>query len=67
MSPADLLAWRVERGLTQVQLAALVSRTRQSVQNWERGRAVPDGAVLALLDRINRRDIERVQLGKRTC
>lgn len=39
--PERLKALRLERGLTQKQLAAKIFCSEQSVLNWERGRAVP--------------------------
>lgn len=40
---------RAERGMTQDELAGLVSVTRQAVSNWERGRTEPDLDMLGKL------------------
>lgn len=44
-----LKALRLERGLTQKQLAAEIYCSEQSVLNWERGKAVPWDDSVALL------------------
>lgn len=49
--PERLKALRLERGLTQKQLAAKIFCSEQSVLNWERGKAVPwDDSVALLAD-----------------
>lgn len=40
---------RIEKGLTQQQLADTVFVTRQTISKWELGKSVPDQASLVLL------------------
>lgn len=47
-----LTALRVERGLTQAELARAVGVSRQTVSRWERGFIVPSAANLISLSRL---------------
>ena len=56
---------RIEKGLTQQQLADAVFVTRQTISKWELGKSVPDQASLVLLYRcLNIKDNEKKQLSK---
>jgi len=35
LTGADLRAWRVERGITQAQLAAALDKTQKTISTWE--------------------------------
>ena len=37
MSPESLRVWRIERGMTQAQLAAAVGVSARQVRRWETG------------------------------
>ena len=50
MEISDLIkSARIEKGLTQQQLADAVFVTRQTISKWELGKSVPDQASLVLL------------------
>ena len=50
MEISDLIkSARIEKGLTQQQLADVVFVTRQTISKWELGKSVPDQASLILL------------------
>ena len=50
MEISDLIkSARIEKGLTQQQLADAVFVTRQTISKWELGKSVPDHASLVLL------------------
>lgn len=56
---------RIEKGLTQQQLADAVFVTRQTISKWELGKSVPDQASLVLLYQcLNIKDNEKKQLSK---
>ena len=40
---------RMEKGLTQEQMADLLGVTGQAVSKWEKGRALPDTALLPII------------------
>jgi len=49
MKPEELTAWRKERGLTQIELAAILGVTNVCVSRWESGaRHIPAFLHLAL-------------------
>jgi transcriptional regulator with XRE-family HTH domain len=49
MTPADLIAWRTNRGLTSEALGALLGVSRKTVSSWENGKhAIPPFLPLAL-------------------
>lgn len=49
MKPEDLRAWRMDRELSQIDLATLLGVTNQTVYRWEAGtRGVPAFLELAL-------------------
>ena len=50
MEISDLIkSARIEKGLTQQQLADSIFVTRQTISKWELGKSVPDQASLVLL------------------
>lgn len=56
---------RIEKGLTQQQLADVVFVTRQTISKWELGKSVPDQASLILLYQyLDIKDNEKKQLSK---
>ena len=56
---------RIEKGLTQQQLADAVFVTRQTISKWELGKSVPDQASLVLLYQcLDIKDNEKKQLSK---
>lgn len=66
MEISDLIkSARIERGLTQQQLADAVFVTRQTISKWELGKSVPDQASLVLLYQcLDIKDNEKKQLSK---
>jgi transcriptional regulator with XRE-family HTH domain len=49
MTPADLIAWRTDRGLTSEALGALLGVSRKTVSSWEnRKHPIPPYLWLAL-------------------
>lgn len=66
MEIADLIkSARIEKGLTQQQLADAVFVTRQTISKWELGKSVPDQASLVLLYQcLDIKDNEKKQLSK---
>lgn len=66
MEISDLIkSARIEKGLTQQQLADVVFVTRQTISKWELGKSVPDQASLILLYRyLDIKDNEKKQLSK---
>ena len=49
MEISDLIkSARIEKGLTQQQLADVVFVTRQTISKWELGKSVPDQASLTV-------------------
>ena len=56
---------RIEKGLTQQQLAEAVFVTRQTISKWELGKSIPDQASLVLLYQcLDIKDNEKEQLSK---
>ncbi|MFR8180159.1 MAG: helix-turn-helix transcriptional regulator [Dorea sp.] len=66
MEISDLIkSARIEKGLTQQQLADVVFVTRQTISKWEVGKSVPDQASLILLYQyLDIKDNEKKQLSK---
>ena len=66
MEISDLIkSARIEKGLTQQQLADTVFVTRQTISKWELGKSVPDQASLVLLYQcLDIKDNEKKQLSK---
>ena len=66
MEISDLIkSARIEKGLTQQQLADAVFVTRQTISKWELGKSVPDQASLVLLYQcLDINDNEKKQLSK---
>ena len=66
MEISDLIkSARIEKGLTQQQLADVVFVTRQTISKWELGKSVPDQASLVLLYQcLDINDNEKKQLSK---
>ena len=66
MEISDLIkSARIEKGLTQQQLADVVFVTRQTISKWEFGKSVPDQASLILLYQyLDIKDNEKKQLSK---
>ena len=66
MEISDLIkSTRIEKGLTQQQLADAVFVTRQTISKWELGKSVPDQASLVLLYQcLDINDNEKKQLSK---
>ena len=66
MEISDLIkSARIEKGLTQQQLADVVFVTRQTISNWELGKSVPGQASLILLYQyLDIKDNEKKQLSK---
>ncbi|MFZ2416782.1 MAG: helix-turn-helix transcriptional regulator, partial [Gemmiger qucibialis] len=66
MEISDLIkSVRIEKGLTQQQLADVVFVTRQTISKWELGKSVPDQASLILLYQyLDIKDNEKKQLSK---
>ena len=53
MEISDLIkSARIEKGLTQQQLADVVFVTRQTISKWELGKSVPDQASLIFYPRF---------------
>ena len=53
MKPRELIAWRDKYRLSQQDLADLLSVHRNTVDNWERGRARIPGMVTLALETIS--------------
>ena len=49
LDPAAVKAVRAGMDLTQKKLAAMIGISVSMLQNWEKGKAMPDGPALALL------------------
>ena len=66
MEISDLIkSARIEKGLTQQQLADVVFVTRQTISKWELGKSVPDQASLILIYQyLDIKDNEKKQLSK---
>ena len=66
MEISDLIkSARIEKGLTQQQLADVVFVTRQTISKWELGKSVPDQASPILLYQyLDIKDNEKKQLSK---
>ena len=66
MEISDLIkSARIEKGLTQQQLADVVFVTRQTISKWELGKSVHDQASLILLYQyLDIKDNEKKQLSK---
>ena len=66
MEISDLIkSARIEKGLTQQQLADVVFVTRQTISKWELGKSVPDQASRILLYQyLDIKDNEKKQLSK---
>ncbi len=66
MEISDLIkSARIEKGLTQQQLADDIFVTRQTISKWELGKSVPDQASLVLLYQcLDIKDNEKKQLSK---
>lgn len=61
MTGTDLRAWRIRLGMTQPELAAVLSVTRNTVTRWERGIApIGNPGMLRLaLERLAQRPGDR--------
>ena len=66
MEISDLIkSARIEKGLTQQQLADSIFVTRQTISKWELGKSVPDQASLVLLYQcLDIKDNEKKQLSR---
>ena len=66
MEISDLIkSARIEKGLTQQQLADVVFVTRQTISKWELGKSVPDQApLISLYQYLDIKDNEKKQLSK---
>ena len=66
MEISDLIkSARIEKGLTQQQLADSIFATRQAISKWELGKSVPDQASLVLLYQcLDIKDNEKKQLSR---
>ena len=66
MEISDLIkSARIEKELTQQQLADAIFVTRQTISKWELGKSVPDQASLVLLYQcLDIKDNEKKQLSK---
>ena len=66
MEISDLIkSARIEKGLTQQQLADAIFVTRQTISKWELGKSVPDQASLVLLYQcLDIKDNEKKQLSR---
>ena len=52
--PVDVKAIRTKAGMSQAEFASAVALSRRTLQEWEQGKASPDGAVRAYLTVIDR-------------
>ena len=52
MTPAELIAWRTERGLPQSKLARLLEVDQSTVSRWETGTHVAPAFLPLALDRL---------------
>jgi len=52
--PVDVKAIREKVGMSQVEFASAFALSRRTLQEWEQGKASPDGAVRAYLTVISR-------------
>jgi putative transcriptional regulator len=52
--PVDVKAIRNKTGMSQAAFASTFALNRRTLQDWEQGKAVPDGAVRAYLTVIER-------------
>lgn len=57
---------RKEQNLSQVQLAKLLSVSRQAVSKWENGLSVPDSSKMIQIAEVLDTDIEYLTTGRRT-
>lgn len=55
---------RMEKGLTQEQMADLLGVTGQAVSKWEKGRALPDTALLPIIAKVLDTSIDRLLTGQ---
>src|SRR5437660_12804630 len=53
-TPVDVKAIREKTGMSQTEFAAAFALNRRTLQQWEQGKAEPDGAVRAYLTVIRR-------------
>ena len=52
--PVDVKAIRTKAGMSQAEFASAFALSRRTLQEWEQGKASPDGAVRAYLTVIDR-------------
>ena len=65
MEISDLIkSARIEKGLTQQQLADVVFVTRQTISKWELGKSVPEASLILLYQYLDIKDNEKKQLSK---
>ena len=57
---------RMERRLTQKQLADMIGVCDKTISKWERNRGLPDIALLPLLSRVLEADMEKLVLGEQS-
>lgn len=62
-----LKAWRIESGLTRVEVAALIGKTEKTIQNWELGLSIPDKGNLYRLAEIYHTKIDSIFLGDKSA
>lgn len=48
MTAHQLREWRRKRGLSQVAAAEAIGCSRRSIQNWEKGKAIPEWVAKAI-------------------
>ena len=56
---------RIEKGLSQYQLADMIPISRQAVSKWERGVTIPDSSTLLVLSKIFDISINELLLGRK--
>jgi transcriptional regulator with XRE-family HTH domain len=55
VTPDQILAWRLERGLTQNELARALGVEERTVRRWESGERVPPPFLALALEALARR------------
>lgn len=63
LTQLTLKAWRVNSGLSLIEVSKKLGKTEKTIQNWESGKSIPDFANLYALAELYHTSIDLIFLG----